>query len=99
MNTNQPRPEETGGTGLLLVVSFATILIVAGEAAFIAFASWWLLPLVLLAVIAMAIVVIGAVIRTIDDGNLMGAAKPREQNEREPAAEPARSLPRAIPGH
>jgi fatty acid desaturase len=99
MEPNHTIPEETGGTGLMLVVSFATILIVAGEAAFIAFASWWLLPLILLAVIAMAIVVIGAVIRTIDDGSLGGAAKPREQDEREPTAEPARPLPRVVPGH
>jgi hypothetical protein len=99
MYTNRTSPEETGGTGLMFVVSFATIFIVAGEAAFIAFASWWLLPLILLAVIAMAIVVIGAVIRTIDDGSLVGASKPREQDEWEPAVEPSRSLPRVVPGH
>ncbi len=99
MNTSHTSPEERGGTGLLFVVSFATILIVAGEAAFIAFASWWLLPLVLLAVIAMAIVVIGAVIRTIDDGSLVGASKPRVQDEREPAVQPSRSQPRVVPGH
>jgi hypothetical protein len=31
MNTNHTSTEESGGTGLLLVVSFATIFVVAGE--------------------------------------------------------------------
>jgi hypothetical protein len=64
--TTDPIPEEpAGGTGLLLVISFATILVVAAEAAFIALASWALLPVILATVIVMAIVVIAAVMHTI----------------------------------
>lgn len=99
MSTNSSNQEATGGTGLLLVISFATILVVAAECAFIALASWWMLPLILLTVIVMALVVIGAVIRTIDDGSLVGASKPRERAEPQTAGEPARPLPRVAPGH
>jgi len=72
MITEPTSQDDAGGTGLLLVVSIATVLVVAAEGFFIAFASWWMLPLIVLGVVLMAGLVIGAVIRTIDDGTLSG---------------------------
>ncbi len=63
---------DAGGTGLLFVVSIATIIAVIAESVFIAFASWWMLPLMMLGIVVMAGLVIGAVIRTIGDGTLGG---------------------------
>ncbi len=99
MSANPNSREDAGGTGLLLVVSFATILVVATEGVFIAYATWWALPLLLLGVIIMAGVVIGAVIRTIDDGSLAGGSPRREEVEPAPVAEPARPFPRVVAGH
>jgi len=71
--TTQPISQaDEGGTGLLLVVSIATILVVVAEGFFIAFASWWMLPLLILGIVLMVGLVIGAVMRTIDDGTLSG---------------------------
>jgi hypothetical protein len=64
---SRPRPA-SGGTGLLLTISAATIITVALEAGFIAVASWALLPAILLAILAMAGLVVHAVSRVIDDG-------------------------------
>ena len=99
MTTHSTSREDAGGTGLLVVVSFATIFIVALEAVFITYATWWMLPLMLLAVILMAIVVIGAVMRTIGDDSPTPVPKPRENVEPQPAAAPARPLPRVVAGH
>jgi fatty acid desaturase len=99
MTTESTSQNDAGGTGLLLVVSIATVLVVIAEGVFIAFASWWMLPLMMLGIILMAGLVIGAVIRTIDDGSLAGGrAKPREVAE-PAAAEAARPLPRVVTGH
>src|SRR5262245_56315112 len=94
----RPNPSEAGGTGLLLVVSFATMFVVSAECAFIALASWWLLPVIVLTVILIALVVIAAVVRTIDNGGLAGAPREREpEPEPEPSAPPVTApLPRAV---
>jgi fatty acid desaturase len=99
MTPESTSQNDAGGTGLLLVVSIATVLVVIAEGVFIAFASWWMLPLMMLGIVLMAGLVIGAVIRTIDDGSLAGGrAKPREDVEPAPA-EAARPLPRVAIGH
>jgi hypothetical protein len=54
------------GDGLLLTVSFALIFVVAAECAFIAYASWLLLPFIMLTVIAVAIAVMATVLRMLD---------------------------------
>jgi hypothetical protein len=93
----KPNTQHAGGTGMLLVICFATIFAVAAESAFIAFASWWLLPVILLTVIVMALVVIGAVLRTIDDGGLSGAAPQRETKpETQPSAPARAAAPRIV---
>jgi membrane protein implicated in regulation of membrane protease activity len=95
--TPKPNSSEAGGTGMLLVIAFATVFVVSVEGVLIAFASWWLLPVTLLAVIVMALVVIGAVLRTIDDGGLSGALPPREaEPETQPAASARTVAPRAL---
>ena len=50
--------ESAGGDGLLFLIAGAVILVVAAEAAFIAFSSWWLLALVLLGAVTATIGVI-----------------------------------------
>jgi len=72
MTTEPISQADEGGTGLLLVVSIATILVVVAESFFIAFSSWWMLPLLILGIVLMVGLVIGAVMRTIDDGTLSG---------------------------
>jgi hypothetical protein len=101
MSAETSSQNDAGGTGLLLVVSIATVLVVAVEGVFIAFASWWMLPLMMLGIVLMAGLVIGAVIRTIDDGSLAGGRpKPRETPEPAPAeAAAARPVPRVATGH
>src|SRR3954467_11306033 len=99
MTTESTSSNDAGGTGLLLVVSIATILVVAVEGVFIAFASWWMLPLMMLGIVLMAGLVIGAVIRTIDDGPLAGG-RPKPREEPAPAVvETARPLARVATGH
>jgi hypothetical protein len=69
MITETPHTEPrsaVGGTALLLVISFATILTVAAEAAFMTRASWALLPVIVLAIVAVAGAVVAAVGRLID---------------------------------
>jgi hypothetical protein len=68
MITETPQDERraaTGGTALLLIVSFATILTVAAEGLFISRASWALLPVIVASIIVVAAVVVGAVSRLI----------------------------------
>jgi hypothetical protein len=57
-----------GGTGFFLVVSIATIVTVALEAAFISIGSWALLPAIMLVLILMALGVVGAAVRLAGDG-------------------------------
>ena len=51
----------------MTLVCAAVVIIVAAEAAFVAFASWLLLPLIMLGVIAAAGVVVFALARARDD--------------------------------
>jgi len=72
MNTETSQDERRtgmGGTALLLIVSFATILTVAAEAAFISRASWALLPVIVLGIVVVAAVVVGAIGRLIDSSD------------------------------
>ena len=79
MNTDTPQDERRtgmGGTALLLIVSFATIITVAAEAAFISRASWALLPIIVLGIVVVAAVVVGAISRLIDSSDDSTAALP-----------------------
>jgi hypothetical protein len=101
--TEQPntstRPA-SGGTGLMLTISAATIITVALEAGFIAAASWLLLPGILLVIILMAALVVRAVARVLEDG-AVATPKLRPRPVREAPAQPeARRAPaRPALGH
>jgi hypothetical protein len=72
MSTETPTESRTGlgGTALLLVVSFATVVTVTAEAAFMHWATWALLPVIVLAIVAIAAGVVAAVGRLIDEGDV-----------------------------
>jgi hypothetical protein len=57
---------EASGEGLLAAIAIAIIIVVLAETAFIAFASWWALPGIVLGVIAAAIAVVYAVVHAIE---------------------------------
>ncbi len=74
-----------GGTGLLLIVSGATIFTVAAEAAFMHWASWALLPVIVATILLVAAVVVAAVGRLVDDGELAASPIRAAAPETEPA--------------
>jgi hypothetical protein len=98
--TSAPR-RSFGGTGLLLLVSFATIFTVTFESLFIHWASWALLAAVVAQIIIAAVVIVAAVGRLIDDGEIAAAPAPRQTAEAAQAPAPARTAPapRAVLGH
>jgi hypothetical protein len=67
MNPTPSKSEPAGGDGLLFIIAFAIVAVVTVEAAFIAFASWWLLALVLLGAMGAAVGVVTAILRAMDD--------------------------------
>ena len=78
MSPQTTRSESNAGDALMTLVAAAVIFIVGLEAAFGAFASGLLLPFIMLAVIAAAIVVIVALARVIDqDTPIPSMPKPR----------------------
>ena len=85
-----------GGTGFLIIVAFATIVTVAAEAAFISAASWALLPVILAFVIVMAIGVVAAAARLVEDGEVASAALPEPEPERQRAPTPVVSRPAVL---
>jgi fatty acid desaturase len=62
-----PPNESSSGLGLLAVVSFGVVITVIAECAFIAYASWLLLPLIMLTVIGVAVAVVATVVHALDD--------------------------------
>lgn len=94
MITETPQSEReprSGGTALLVIISTATILTVAAEAAFIHWATWALLPVIVLAIVGVAGGVVAAVGRLVDDGEIAAsarseAARKTESREVAPAA-------------
>jgi predicted permease len=96
---SRPRPA-SGGTGLLVTISAATIVTVALEAGFVAIASWALLPAIVLVIVVMAALVVRAVVRVIDDG-AVADARPAARPEREAVEEPTLRRAPSIPalGH
>src|SRR3954453_20737331 len=98
--TGTPEPEPPGGTALLLIVSLATIVTVAGEAVFIRSATWTLLPLAVLGIICIAAVVVSAVGRLIDDGEISASARrTTEPVEAQPAPSDDVARARPVLGH
>jgi hypothetical protein len=84
------REPRSGGTALLLIISAATIVTVAAEAAFIHWASWALLPLIVLGIVGVAAGVVAAVGRLVDDGEIAAPARSAATPETDPrAAEPS----------
>jgi hypothetical protein len=91
-DTPQTRRPASGGTALLLIVSFATIITVAAEAAFVRWGTWALLPVMLLAIVVIAAVVVTAVGRLIDDGEIVAAPRAAEAVDAEPEATPVPAM-------
>jgi uncharacterized membrane protein len=58
--------ESRGGTGLMLIVSAATVVTIILEALFVAWGSWTLLPAMVLFILVLAGTVVGAVAHLID---------------------------------
>jgi hypothetical protein len=67
MNTTPDTNEPAGGDGLLFLIAFAVISVVAAEAAFIAYSSWWLLAFVLLGAIVATVGVIAKLVSLMGD--------------------------------
>jgi len=82
--------EPAGGDELMMVIAVAVILVVAAEAAFVAYASWLLLPFTLLGVILAAVGVIFALLRTIDSDTAIPTPRAKPQPSAEPALAPIR---------
>ena len=81
--------------GLFLLMSFAVIIVVALESAFIATESWALLPAIMLVLIGATAVVALGVSRALDDPD--GAGRP--QPAPEPVAAARRRPARPVLGH
>jgi hypothetical protein len=82
--------ESAGGDGLMFLIATAVICVVAAEGLFIAFASWWLMCLVLLFVICAAIGVTAALVHLIDQDTPVPAP-------RRPTPEPTSAAERPAP--
>jgi hypothetical protein len=87
--------ESHGGDGLLFLIAMAVVTVVTVECLFIAFASWWLMSLVLLLVIVAAIGVCAALVRLIEDDTPVAA--PRRKPEVAPASAAVRAAPAPSP--
>ncbi len=102
MNSEPRISEPAGGDGLMLYIAASVIVVVGAEIAFIALASWWLLVLVLVGVVAATAGVVTALLRTIDhDVPLyLPAARPPAEPRTTPAPRSA-PAPRgaALAGH
>ena len=98
MTTQTPTSESNAGDGLMALVAAAVIFIVALEAAFVAFASWLLLPLMLLGVIAAAFIVIFALTRVIDHDTPIPVSVPKPRPVAEKAPAPVRIGATALSG-
>jgi hypothetical protein len=99
MNPTPSKSEPAGGDGLLFIIAFAIVAVVTVEAAFIAFASWWLMSLVLLFVVITAVGVATALVRLMDDDTpvALPARKPDPAPEVSVARPAATArLPRAV---
>ena len=101
--TSQPAPRTppaSGGTGLIITISAATIITVALEAGFVAAASWLLLPFMLLVIVFMTGVVLVAVGRVLEGGTVASPKRP-PRPARAPVGEPEtpRVSSRPVLGH
>ena len=61
-------PEPATGDGLMFLIAVAVVGVVFAEAVFVAFASWLVLPVMVLGVIVAAVAVIFALNRALGDG-------------------------------
>lgn len=87
------------GDGYMALIATAVTVVVILEAAFIAYASWLLLPLIMLTVIAAAVIVIYGLVRVIDHDTplpITAPSKPQSAPERTQA--PARVGGTALAG-
>jgi hypothetical protein len=87
-STQFTEPPSRGGDALLALMSGATIVATAGIAGFCVIASWWLLPVVLFAIIGMAVVVTAALARLMSEGELPAPRLP-ERAASEPVPMPS----------
>jgi len=91
--------QSAAGDGFMALIATAVIVVVILEAVFVAYASWLLLPVIMLTVIAAALIVIYGLIRVIDHDTplpITPPSKPQPAPERSPA--PARVGGTALAG-
>jgi hypothetical protein len=95
MSEETPRTyESAGGDGLLLIVATAVIVVVIGEAAFVAYPSLLLLPFAILGALVVTALVIYAAMRTMEnDAPIAPLPKPKPRTQPEPAATAVRARP------
>ena len=83
----------------MALIATAVIVLIILEATFVAYASWLLLPLVLLAMITAAVIVVYGIVRVIDHDTPLPVSppsKPQPAPDRTPA--PARVGGTALAG-
>src|SRR4051812_38205944 len=103
MTPQTHRSQPSGGDGLMFSIAASIVTIVAFEAVFLAYPSWWMLLLVLLSAILATCGVIVVLLRTIDGDTRFGPARaPTGETAPvayRPATKPVRPRARAAAGH
>ncbi|HET6548147.1 MAG TPA: hypothetical protein VFG79_06825, partial [Solirubrobacter sp.] len=93
--------ESAGGDALMAIILTGLVLVVAGISAFIAFATWWLLPFAMLGLLVSAAGIIYSIALLIDTGSPIPhyQPKPRTEAELAPAEAPVRIKSAAVASH
>jgi hypothetical protein len=100
--TPEPRIEErAGGDALMAIILTGLVLVVAGISAFIAFATWFLLPFAMLGLLLSAggIIYSIALLMETDSPIPHYQPKPRPEAELAPVETPVRVNRAAVPSH
>jgi hypothetical protein len=82
----------------MALVATAVIVVITLEAAFVAYASWLLLPLIMLAVLVAAGIVIYGLVRVIDHDTPLPVSPPKRKPEPAKAAPERAQTPARVGG-
>jgi hypothetical protein len=94
MTEQTSRPSEpAGGDGLLMIIATAVVVVVIGEAAFVAHPRMWLLPLAILGALIVTAGVIYATLLTIENDTPEPPSRPEPEPEPESQGQPVRARP------